>query len=72
MITENQLQRINSGATIVWENENTVLSAEIDKNEKGFFRLWFNGVFLAVSKRINVVENKLSDVVKKHDLTLIN
>ena len=72
MITKQQELRIKSGATLVWENEDRSLSADVDKNDKGEFRIWFNGTFVKMGKTLKPIDAKLSDLVRKHKLTFVN
>jgi len=71
-MTTTQIQRIKAGGEIVFENEDLHLSATVDSNTKGEFRIWFNGAFIKITKTFKSIETKMDELILKHDLKAAN
>lgn len=57
-----------SGESQIFTNNNEALDAIVDTNFKREFRVWFNGTFVLICKRIDVAERKINELINKFHL----
>lgn len=53
-------------------NEDEALDAIVDVKQtatKKEFRVWFNGAFVLLTKRIDIAEKKINELISKFNLT---